>query len=238
MLVISQPRYLPALNYIQRIHFSKKFVLLDDVQRQARGWENRNQLLINGKRKWLTIPISSSKRALIKDSYIGGVEWIKQHKRTIKESYRNAPYFDENYVEQYYEGMQELIEDNNPFSKVIHKGIQNICDILEVSADIEFSSAMGENVNSSKAVNKLVEIAKYTQSNVYVSGPNGREYGVDEAFFGTGISVLYHKYNQLEYNQFNSETYEPYLGFFDALFNVGKEKLKEHIEEKPQFYEQ
>jgi hypothetical protein len=56
-IVISQPRYLPTLNYLIRLYFSDCFVLLDNVQRQARGYENRNKLLMPSA-KWLSISIS------------------------------------------------------------------------------------------------------------------------------------------------------------------------------------
>ena len=85
-VVISQPRYLPALNYLQRLKHADVFVFLDNVQIQTRGWENRNKILINGKEKWLTIPVSSSKREVVFKAKIAGKDWLWKHKETVKES--------------------------------------------------------------------------------------------------------------------------------------------------------
>ena len=69
LAVISQPRYLPALNYLQRLYFADIFVIFDVVQREVRGFENRNKLLLP-KPKWLTIPVSSSGREKIYKSVL------------------------------------------------------------------------------------------------------------------------------------------------------------------------
>ena len=67
-IAISQPRYLPALNYLQRIVVSDKFVLLDDVQHQSRAFEHRNKVRDAKKSRWLSIPIdrSATSRPLLK----------------------------------------------------------------------------------------------------------------------------------------------------------------------------
>lgn len=68
-LVISQPRYLPVISYLQRLYFADIFVFLDNVQRQPRGVENRNKIIVNGKEKWLSIPVKSSCLGGIKMKY-------------------------------------------------------------------------------------------------------------------------------------------------------------------------
>lgn len=61
--MISQPRYLPSLSYLRRIKDVDVFIILDNVQREARGFENRNKLDAgNGNPKWLTIPVKGSER--------------------------------------------------------------------------------------------------------------------------------------------------------------------------------
>ena len=44
-VAISQPRYLPAINYLDRIVRADVFVLLDTCQHQPRAFEHRNRVL-------------------------------------------------------------------------------------------------------------------------------------------------------------------------------------------------
>ncbi len=227
-VVISQPRYLPALNFLQRLKHADIFVFLDNVQIQRRGFENRNKILLNGKEKWLTIPISSGSRRLIKDSVIAGIDWVDKHKRLLKEAYSKSPYFSEEIIERYYDGVYEVLESTNfNYRDVLIKLVLNACDIFSFKPKIELASNL---VNDNlKGPFKLLEICRRLEANIYVSGPNGKKYGVGEAFKGSGIIVKYHNFKYPIYKQFNSENFIPWLSFFDALFNLGLDKVREII---------
>ena len=58
---IMQPTFLPWLGYFQLINSVDKFVFLDDVQYSKGSWHNRNQILLSGKKQWITIPIKKKK---------------------------------------------------------------------------------------------------------------------------------------------------------------------------------
>lgn len=66
--MISQPRYLPCLSYLRRIAQADTFIILDNVQMEARGFENRNKLETGNGLKWLSIPVDGSERSLIKNT--------------------------------------------------------------------------------------------------------------------------------------------------------------------------
>jgi len=227
-VVISQPRYLPALNYLQRLKCADIFVFLDNVQIQRRGWENRNRILLNGKERWLTIPISSGSRCLIKYSIIAGIEWIEEHKRLLKQAYFKSPYFSEEIIEKYYEGIYEVIESTNfNYRDVLIKLVLNACEIFSFRPRIELSSNLVD--DDIKGPMKLFEVCKKLDASIYVSGPNGKNYGVEEVFKGSGIVVKYHYFNYPVYKQFNSRNFIPWLSFFDSLFNLGLDKVKEIV---------
>jgi len=230
IVVISQPRYLPALNYLNRLRNANIFVFLDNVQIQRRGYENRNKILLNGEEKWLTIPISSSSRALIKDSRIAGTDWIAEHKRLIKTAYLKAPFFSEEIVETYYEGIYEIIKNSNyNYRDVLIKFVYNACKIFSFEPKIELASNLINEDEYEKGPINLVKICKKISASIYISGPNGKLYGVEEAFINSGINVKYHCFDYPFYKQFNSMVFIPWLSFFDPLFNLGLDKVSELI---------
>lgn len=232
-IVISQPRYLPALNYLQRLYFSDLFVFLDNVQRQYRGWENRNKLLINHNEKWLTVPIKSSHKEIIKNTIINGMEWVDKHKRTISNSYRNHPYYDGALVEAYYRDVEGVMEYSSfNFADTMIHLCENACKIFDFLPRIRRSSYYGS-TNEVHGPAKLLRIAEATNTDIYISGSNGRQYGVVETFEGSDISVVFHDFTYPVYDQYGQESFVPWLGFFDPLFNLGVEQVKSWIYEEP-----
>ena len=232
MDVISQPRYLPALNYIQRLYFSNKFIFLDNVQRQARGWENRNKINLNGKLQWLTIPITSSSRININEAKVKDFEWLEKHKNLLFVAYKEAPFFDEKYIEQYY----NITKESFFFCNIIKELIINCCDIFDFRPHIMLASdIMKNNLINITGAEKLLYLCEMVGSHVYVSGPNGMGYGVKEVF-NNKVKVLFHKFNHPEYKQSRLNEFTPFLSFFDALFNLGINKVKDIVQTAPEFF--
>ena len=67
-VAIMQPYFFPYIGYFQLINAVDKFIIYDDVNYINRGWINRNQVLINGKESYITVPLKdASQNKLIKD---------------------------------------------------------------------------------------------------------------------------------------------------------------------------
>jgi hypothetical protein len=231
--VISQPRYLPVINYLQRLKFADIFVILDNVQRQGRGWENRNKLILNNKIKWLTMPISSSSREMIRHTKINGKTWIRTHKDIIRNSYFGHPHYNETLLNLYYEGAEKTMEESdNSFTDVVIRLILNACTIFGFRPTLVRSSLYPE-TDKVKGHAKLAKICDGVGASTYISGANGKEYGIMNSFGKTETKVLFHYYDYPVYEQSGRETFTPWLAFFDPLFNLGLKKTKEWIYEEP-----
>lgn len=229
MIVISQPRYLPALNYIKRLKFADTFVLLDNVQRQSRGWENRNQIIENGRAKWLSIPISSSSREVICKTQINGFDWIEKHKIQLFHAYQSCSYFDDSIIEKYF----EINIENNSFVDFIEKTLRNLSEILDFNPNLKRSSQIFHSNEKFSGPDLLLNICKNLDDDTYVSGPNGRDYGIEESFFESGIKIKYHQFEPSEYSQIGVSNFIPYMAFFDFIFNKGLDELKKEINRNP-----
>jgi hypothetical protein len=77
---------------------------------------------------------------------------------------------------------------------------------------------------------KLAYLAGKVGADNYVSGPNGREYGIEEVFSEKDISVKYHRF---DFNLYEVE--RPILCFWDSLFLLGKERVRCILEQQPEF---
>ncbi|MDR2723741.1 MAG: WbqC family protein [Holosporaceae bacterium] len=231
-VVISQPRYLPIVSYLQRLYNADLFIFLDTVQRQGRGWENRNKILLNGGRqKWLTIPISSSSREAIDKTVIAGTEWIEHHKNAIKCAYHDHPYFNESLIDASYDGVQdELLENKFNYRPALVRMLTNICAIFEFSPQTAMASEYDD--GDFGCSDRLLNISRNAKADIYVSGANGRSYGVQESFAKSEILVKFHNFPQPTYTQFNSSMSYPCLCFWDVIFNVGLDETSYLIKEK------
>ncbi len=226
-VIISQPRYLPVINYMQRIKNASIFVFLDNVQRQYLGVENRNKILINGKEKWLTIPVASSRKEIIKFSKIHGVKWIEDHKRMLFEAYKKHPCFTKSIIIDYFHDIEKTLTANDySYSMTLIQLTLNACNIFDIQPSYEIASKL---VGIKSGNENLLDICRKLDADIYISGTNGRSYGIKECLEKEGIKVYFNDFNYPYYKQKDSEIFIPWLSFFDMLFNVGYKQVKKAI---------
>jgi hypothetical protein len=234
-IAISQPRYLPALGFLQRLSYVDLFVVYDTVQRQPRAWENRNKLLLPDP-TWLTVPIISSSREILSRTLMDNSGWIDDHINKIKHYHNGSNFYDAKIIDSYYYPFREAyINGNLSFTTAAINAIEALFNELSLPFKYVYSSALMLNYAAGEdGAKKLVKIAEKCQGTTYLSGENGREYGVSNAFKNSKCTVKYHKYSDILYKQIGDRNFFiPHLGFFDPLFCVGREKFCEFINEMP-----
>lgn len=217
-VAISQPRYLPAANYIERIMISDIFVMLDNVQHQKRAYEHRNKVRTSNGDTWLSIPIDRKKSNSdnIKDLLIRNQEnWTKNHLKTFKYNYKKTPYYSEiiTLLENFYN------KERDTLNSVVCDMLNIILKYLEIDSNIIWASNYEWETNNDDL---LVEITDYFDGDIYISGPNGRNYIEENKFSDKNIDVLYHEYNHPVYEQVWGEFME-YMTVWDMMFYYGKE---------------
>lgn len=222
-MAISQPRYLPAVNYLQRIHHSELFVILDNVQRQGRGVENRNKIVMNGKEKLLTVPVASSSREIIRKTVIDGADWVALHRDHLHNAYKNHPFYKQEYVERYFGNIETVLKETGfSYCRCLLQLVQNACDLFGLRSN--FKSASEFTNDEQAGPEKPLQICKAVGAGEYISGVNGKSYGIEETFKGSGIKILYHLFDFPSYPQYKNNVFVPWTCFFDLLFNLGFEK--------------
>lgn len=217
--MISQPRYLPTFNYLQRIYQCDLFIILDDVQHQRRCVEHRNKILSEGNEVWLSIPIDRRKtsRPIIKDMVIQD-DFIQEHYLKIQQAYSKCEFYDDGLYKRIYE-----VQSPN-FVLFFKEALRNTFEFLDLKLPkIALSSSFGMLEAGSKKLGELCEKAGVKE---YISGPNGRDY-LNLGDFEKS-KVQYHEFSFPSYKQ-NNPKFIPWICWLDGYFNEGKEFVRTQI---------
>ena len=215
---INQPAYLPWLGYFQRIERSDLHVVLDHVQFERHSYTNRNQILLNGQKHWLTVPVQTASLGLenpINEITIDNrANWRRKHLASLEHGYRRTS------------GLQPCLDllsgplraDHQSLSELLSDTTGVLLSFLEISTPFVTSSSMA--IRSSKS-RLVLDICKEVGAKTYLSGPFGRDYLDIDAFETAGISVEFHDYEPFHYDQQQTE-FMPNLSVVDAICHLGK----------------
>jgi hypothetical protein len=214
-----QPTFAPWLGYFSLIQKVDLFVFLDSVQFDARSWQQRNRIIVNGKPNWITVPVTcpNGRSTLIKDVLINK-EHYSGSKLTsqIKQNYSRTS------------GINELTESifsylNAPPVELSSLNIKLIRIISEnLSIDTKFIRSSELDVRGTKA-DLLLDICRNQKATKYFSPPGSRDYLSDyDGFKNHGITLEYFQFDHPTYPQTSSE-FIPNLSVIDSICNLGFE---------------
>ena len=212
-----QPYFLPYIGYWQLIHAVDKFVILDDVQYITKGWVNRNKIIVNGKEKWITIPLKNANR----NRMINEIEicdkslWLPKFERSIKYNFKNSIFFKEIY---------ELIDcilnnEENNLSKFLLNSISSICNYLGIKTDILVSSSCSPK-RELKGESRIIEICKNIGASSYINLPGGKNLYNNSSFSEEGIDLHFLEENKNE---------EYLCSIAQILFEKNKQAIKSEL---------
>ena len=189
IISIHQPQYLPWLPYLLKIEESDLFIILDSVDFQKNGLQNRNQIKTAQGGSWLTVPVRQKFGQKIVDVEInGGVDWRKKHWVSIVQNYGKASCFNRYAGELeslYLKEWEKLIDLNLEL-------LQMMLRWMEIPTRLLRSSGMQAQGKSSDLVLNLCREAGATR---YVSGFGGCSYLDSGAFANAGIDIVYRSPN-------------------------------------------
>ncbi len=207
-----QPYLFPYLGYFQLINVADKFVLYDDVNYIKKGWINRNNIIINGQKKLLTISLASaSQNKLINEIEIS--DNFNKFLKTLKLNYSKAPFF---------KPTMALIEkvilyENRNLSLFIKNSLEIILDYLNITSELFLSSDIKKN-NALKGQHKIIAICKELNATAYINPIGGIELYNKDYFNQNNIKLYFIKTSYTTYNQFSTK-FEPFLSIIDILMH-------------------
>lgn len=222
---LHQPHYLPWLGLIDKIDRSDLFIMLDTVQFERRGWQNRNYVGGHGKPVLLTVPVAqASREERILDKRIDNTQkWSTKHYRALAEHcYRKAPYwgdFRDEIVHLYETEWEDLAELAIATTRLLMRGFGIDTPILRASELGDFPGRKSE---------LLAQICAKAGANTMLSGDGARDYLDPDIVHRHGVDIEWQGFRHPEYRQHtrgSADAFVPRLSAIDLLLNAGPDSL-------------
>lgn len=143
----------------------------------------------------------------------------KKQLKSIELNYRKSPFFDE-----VFPILEKLLNRNYLYLVDINiESVMMMLDYLGIKRKIVKSS---ENDIKGEKTDRLIDICKKFNAEVYLSGQGAKEYLEEEKFVKNDIRLEYQNFKLERYPQMFGE-FIPNLSIVDMFFNCGKEKSLE-----------
>jgi hypothetical protein len=222
IVAIHQPNFLPWLGYFDKLARADVFVVLDTVAAQQTGssYTNRVEVLVGGKRSWLTVPIArgtEARRRIADLRVVDSNPWRRKIRATIEQSYARAPFF-----AAIMPMIQALLE--RPGDKLADFNLAALTAIAELlrldCRRIVLASTLGV---PGAGTDLLIAIVRAVGGTTYLCGGGAGGYQDDAKFAAAGIALRYQNFRHPVYPQVNADTFVAGLSVVDALMNCGHE---------------
>ncbi len=216
-IAILQSNYIPWKGYFDMINMVDEFILYDDMQYTRRDWRNRNKIQTSTGLKWLSIPVEVKGKYFqkINETKISDTRWKKKHWNSISQNYSKTKYF-KNYKDIFEDLYLNCHEEF--LSQINYKFIKTINKILGIKTKIRWSS---EFKLVDGQTEKLLDICKQCNADIYVSGPAAKNYFDEELASKENIKIEWMDYSGYkEYNQLFAP-FEHGVTIIDLILNKG-----------------
>ena len=222
IVTLHQPHLLPWLGYLERMLHADLFIVLDHVQFERRGYQNRTRILCDGEARWFTVPVvqrSREERILEKciDNAASGNDrwWGPKHYKTLCYAYREAGHFD-----RYAPRLRDILE--TPQARLLDLNLlalEFLRDAFDIRTPLAMSSEIGAGGRKSEL---LLNLCREVGATVFLGGLGGSRHYLDvEAFERAGIEVRWQNFRHPEYEQRGAACFCAGLSSIDMLANCG-----------------
>ena len=157
----------------------------------------------------------------INETKIADNKWYIKHKNSLQTNYGKATKFKEckDFIFNIYEQASRL----DYISEINYTFLNEINKFLKISTKISFSTDY--NIGDGKT-ERLINICKQSNSNIYLSGPSAKNY-IDEALF-TKNNINLEWFDYIGYKEYE-QLYPPFehgVSILDLIFNTGEDAYK------------
>lgn len=166
---IHQSQYLPWPPYFKKIALSDTFIILDNVQFQKNGVQNRNKIRNKNGDFWITLPVNNKLEQLINEKKLIVNNVLQKHWKMIEQSYSKTPNWS-----KYKEELQEIYRKQYyNLHEINITLIRYFLDVLKIDTKIIEASEL--NVDEKKN-DLVIALCKKVNATVYLSGHGALDY--------------------------------------------------------------
>lgn len=212
---IHQLHYLPWLRYFQKIARSDVFVVLDDIQYNKNGYQNRNRIKTPRGALMLTVPVFERfGQSLDNVSIDNKRNWARKHWRSIEQYYGRAPYFAtyapplQGFYAQRWNGLNDLNRAMLAF----------FLETLAIETPVVYSSDLKV---PGEATARLVNLIRAVGGTAYLTGAHALDAYLDASELeAAGIGLAIQSWTAPAYPQCGG-AFIPDLSVVDLIMNCG-----------------
>jgi len=212
-VVIHQPQYLPWTTLIAKGCFVDTFILLDDVQFQRRGFQNRTLVTHAGQDTYVTVPVEKhDQKTAIQDIAISyETPWQDKHIRTWQMLL--GPHWDDNP-----EAVDDLVARLRRSPRLLRDYTVPTMEWMLEWAAIPCDTVLASDLNvQGDRESRIVALCTEIGATEYVSGTGASSYQTRQAFDAVGVELTY-----LHASPLSAETTSDLLSPYSAAKNVLK----------------
>lgn len=222
-VAIMQPYLFPYVGYFQLIMSSDIFVIYDDVNYIKKGFINRNNILLDGIPYRFTISVpSASQNKLINELQYS--QEVGKLLKTIESAYIKAPFF-----KQVFPIIEDVLNyQSRGIAELCNLSYQKIFEYLGLEKKIILSSILDYDRTQS-ASNKLLDVTKKLNGQVYINSPGGRTLYDKTMFEPFGVELKFIEPIIKPYPQLNTNDFISHLSIIDILMNNDRSIVVDHI---------
>ncbi len=217
MITGHQPAYLPWIGYFARMLECDTFVVVDHVQYEKKGWQNRNVIRSADGQLMLTVPVITHDRFYqrIMDVEIAVTQdWQRKHWLSLYHNYRSADHFKQ------YSDAFEAVYVGQRWQRLIDLNIallQLMLDAFDIKIPIVYSSSLGV---SGKKTQLLASMCASLDASAILTGQGALGYVDPESLFSLGIEHRLSRFSHPRYPQ-RYQPFIPNMSAVDLIFNCG-----------------
>ncbi len=216
---VHQLHYLPWLRYLEKMVHTDVFIVLDNIQYNKNGWQNRNR--IKGPRgpMLLSVPVLDRFAQNLDEVRIDNTSrWRKKHWESIRQCYSKAPHFHSHapFLESVYQQDWDFLNELNRHM------LGYFVEALGIRTRILYASELKV---PGCATERLINLIRVAGCDTYYSGAYALEAYLDEtALSGAGIALQLQHWKSFAYPQQHG-AFVPDLSVLDLLLNCGPASL-------------
>ena len=227
-IAIMQPYFFPYIGYWQLVHAVDKFVVYDNIQYSKGGWINRNRILLNGKDRYITLPLKKDSDYLdIRERALSDNFDFQKGKllNQIKYAYQKAPYFNE-----IFPLIKTCIEyENANLFEFLYHSITCLAEYMKIKTQIIISSQIKIESDLRKE-ERVLAVCKALTGTHYINPIGGITLYQKDHFKTQGLHLDFLKSCTQKYRQ-NTENFVPDLSIIDVLMYNSLKRVQEMLEE-------
>ncbi|KIL08043.1 WbqC-like protein [Clostridium botulinum] len=228
-LGIMQPYFFPYIGYFQLMNYVDKYVVYDDVNFIKGGWINRNRILSTNKLEWQFFNVrmkGASSTKLINEITVSDDKiYRRKLLKTIENTYKNAPYFKETF-----KVIEEILAcDEENLARFLFNSFKILAKYLDITTELILSSDL-EKDNALRGKDKVIDICKILNADIYVNSIGGKELYNVENFAIKDIELQFLETLKIKYDQFNNNFVEN-LSIIDVMMFNSMNDIKNMIKE-------